>query len=61
MDVHLIVKKLNNAWAVYKKGLSAPLTFNRTAKDAQDYAWQKLTDYSDQGFDVRITIDTRDE
>jgi len=64
MNVKLTIKKHNGAWAVFRT-LDAwgpvMIAYNRTAPDAQDYAWQCAKAYSDHGDDVMVTIDARGE
>ena len=60
MNVQLTIKKWNSAWGV-ERTLGdwgpIPIAHNRTAKEAQDFAWQCAQAYADQEHKVVVTID----
>jgi hypothetical protein len=60
--IQLTIKKHEGAWAVFRTFDDwGPiiLAHNRTAPDAQDYAWQCATEYAEHEHDVTVTIDAR--
>lgn len=62
MKVQLTVKRWNGAWGVERmldNWGPIPIAHNRTAEDAQDYAWQCAKAYADQEHEVIVTIDAR--
>ena len=64
MNVKLTIKKHNGAWAVFRTlddWGPVMIAHNRTAPDAQDYAWQCAKAYAEQDHDVMVTIDARGE
>lgn len=64
MNVKLTIKKHNGSWAVFRTLNDwgpTMITHNRTAPDAQDYAWLWAQAYAEQEHDVMVTIDARGE
>ena len=69
MNVQLTIKKWNGSWGVEETLTNAlygggdwgpmPIAHNRTATEAQDFAWQCAKAHADQGKEVTVTIDAR--
>jgi len=64
MNVHLKIMIEDGAWAVFRTLNDwgpVRIAHNRSADDAQDFAWQCALAYADQEYEVVVTIDARGE
>jgi len=62
MNVQLKVARENGAWSVFRTlddWGPVSITQNKTAHEAQHFAWQCAQAYADQEHEVTVTIDAR--
>lgn len=62
MNVQIKVTRKDGAWSVFRRlddWGPVEIACNRSAEDAQNFAWQCAQTYADQGHEVIVTIDAR--
>jgi len=64
MNVQIKITRKDGAWSVFRRlddWGPVEIAHNRSADDAQAFAWQCAQAYADQEHEVTVTIDARGE